>query len=114
LGIPTTAFTIPKLDPGASRTVTKFGTISANLINTVTAVGRPDYYSGAIIPGYPDVAATHPSGVKMIAYSANITIDNTVYIGNNGARECPGAGVKKVTDFENTTAAYCFIDYQYW
>jgi uncharacterized repeat protein (TIGR01451 family) len=108
LGIPTTAFTIPKLAPGASTTVTKVGKISANLKNTVTASGKAVFNNGAIIPGYPDVAATDPSEVKLILPVANITIDNTVYAGNSGIRDCAAAGVEKISDLENATVTYCF------
>jgi uncharacterized repeat protein (TIGR01451 family) len=108
LGITNTMFNITKLAPGASTTVSRVGTITTTLKNTVTVTGRATFHSGGDIPNVPDVAATDPSDVKTVAYAANVTIANTVYAGNNGPRECEGAGVEKIIGAGNSSVTYCF------
>lgn len=108
LSIPSTKYTIGKLAPGETKLVTHVGVISGNLKNAVVVTGTATYHGGATIPGVPEVAATDPSEVKIVAYAPNITISNTVYEGNNGPRECEGAGVEKVRGLDKTPVTYCF------
>lgn len=108
LGFLATDFSIPKLAPGDSVMVSKSGKITKDLKNVVTVVGNPVFHGGADIPGIPDVAASDGSEVKMIAFAPQILIENTVYAGDNGPKECRVAGVEKVIVALNETVTYCF------
>lgn len=108
LGFVAGDFTVPKLAPGEFFLVSKAGNITKDLPNVVFATGNPVFHGGADIPGVSDVAASDPSGVKMIAYAPLIAIENTVYVGQNGPNDCRVAGVEKVAVTVNSTVTYCF------
>jgi hypothetical protein len=83
--------------------------ITATLINTATVDGQPAFMSGAPIPGMGRVSASDPAGVVKESFSAEIDIQNTVYLGKDDGAKCGSPeAVEFVSDFFGSDVVYCF------
>jgi uncharacterized repeat protein (TIGR01451 family) len=99
------------LAPGESATVFTSGKILAAGINNVVVTAQPAFPNGVEISDASAVTATDPSEVQLVAFLPKITVDNRVYIGNDGkgAKCNTTAAVESVSDIFNTPVTYCFI-----
>lgn len=102
-------FALGKLAPGESNTVVLQRTLKRSLVNEATVRARPVFHSGIVIPDTHSVAASDPSGVKVMGYKPEITIHNMVYQGHDGAEECRVAGVESVRGPSGSLLTYCFF-----
>jgi hypothetical protein len=84
------------LAPGQSTSVSLAGNITADLDNLAIVTASPVLPNGSPIVGISDVTNSDPSGVAMIVVIAKITVDNTVYIGRDGGKQC---GTPAAVDF---------------
>lgn len=94
---------------GESMVVTVNKTITGDLINTLTVTGSPILETGVQLP-YDPVTADDDSETKEIPFEAEVTIDNTVYIGNDGGDQCgTSAAVESVFAQDGIAVTYCFL-----
>lgn len=86
------------------------GTIAKTLVNTAWVGGVPVLADGKTrIMGANRPTDTDPAGVVMVSYSADIEIQNTVYLGKDDGAKCGGPeAVEFVSDFYGADVTYCF------
>ena len=80
------------------------GSITGDLTNTATATGDPAASDGTDLPGLSDVTDTDTADVA--EYSAEVTVDKTVYFGHDSGASC--AGVETVYVLTGEPVTYCF------
>ena len=96
------------LAPGASIVVPLVSSILTNLTNIATVNGHPIFKNGTDVPDVSDVNATDPSAVGILPFLPNITLTNTVYLGNDNAGDSCSAAVEYVEGYKSTGVVYCF------
>jgi hypothetical protein len=79
---------IGRLRPGGTATVSYQSIISANLVNTVVALGNPVSPDGEDLMGVDDVMDNDPSEVVQNLANPSIEIVNRVYLGNDQGSSC--------------------------
>lgn len=99
---------IALLAPGAWKLITVAGKIDKKLTNNAVVTANPCTENGADLP-LDDVTATDPSGVDMIPFGAGVTIQNTVYLGNDGGAACGNSSLENVQDIYFSNVTYCFV-----
>ena len=97
---------IKTLAPGESVIVAFPSSIFGDLVNNATVVGNPAFANETEIPDMSDVNATDPSSVGL--YVANITLTNTVYLGNDAGGSGCASALEYVEGLKNTEVVYCF------
>ncbi len=102
-------YSVEQLAPNATFTVPVISTIQGDLKNIVQVSATPVSESGNLIVGVDAVTDSDPSEVAQTVYNANITVENTVYIGDNGGDSCiTDIPKEKVTSFSGSKVTYCF------
>ena len=98
------------LAPNSSITIVTTQPIVADGKNDVVITASPVYSSGMEISDATRVMATDSSSVKVIPFMPNITIDNRVYIGNDGSgTKChSNNATETAVDIFETPVTYCF------
>jgi hypothetical protein len=97
------------LPPGESVSVAVAGNITTDLDNLAIVSASPVLPDGNPIVGVSDVTNSDPSGVTVIVVIAKITVDNTVYIGRDGGKQCgTPTAVDYVSGQFGTNITYCF------
>src|SRR5690606_32234687 len=93
------------LGPGDSAVLYVDSTIGGDLVNTVTAEGTPADAGGDPYPGLDPATASDTAEVR--AVDPGITVEKTVYDGQDAGAGCPGGeSVAGVTGGEVT---WCFV-----
>jgi hypothetical protein len=98
---------IGQLEPGETVTLAFATTIEKELKNVVTVTGNPTLEDGTDIPGN-DVTASDDSAVGLADFKPSITIQNTVYLGDDNGASCASSGVESVTGPMDVKVVYCF------
>lgn len=102
-------YSVEMLAPNSTRLVPLIGAIEGALVNTVQVSATPVSESGTVIVGVDEVTDSDPSEVDQLVYNASISIENTVYVGDNGGDSCiTDIPAEKVTSFSGDTVTYCF------
>jgi uncharacterized repeat protein (TIGR01451 family) len=85
------------------------GNITSTLVNTAAVCGQPSFRNGTAVPGLDRPTDSDPAGVIKESFSAEIDIQNTVYLGNDDGAKCGGPeAVEFVSDFYGADVVYCF------
>lgn len=95
------------LAPGESELISLPGKINNNLLNTATVNANPILRDGTDIAGIPDVTSNDWSAVEKPVFTANVKVDNTVYLGNDGGNSC-GQSVELVKNLFGSNVTLCF------
>ncbi|MEZ4557793.1 MAG: SdrD B-like domain-containing protein [Caldilineaceae bacterium] len=98
--------TLPLL-PGQSLVYYYQTTLTQDLTNTVTATGTPSDSQGTTIPDTTPLVDEDTAQVD--ALTAAITLDKTVYLGDDSGAGCPAAGQELVTADVGQVVTYCFV-----
>ncbi len=93
------------LAPGASVTLFAETTITGDLLNTATATGTPSTAGGTPLPGIAAPSADDTAEVDEVTPA--VTIDKSVYVGNNSGATCPTAGNSTLA-VPGDAVTYCF------
>ena len=95
------------LAPSASLVFFVDSTINGDLTNTASTSGNPTDAGGNDIPGLSDPTDSDDAAVAEVA--PDITIEKTVYAGNDGGAQCaPDTSGELVTGVNGDAVTYCF------
>jgi hypothetical protein len=100
----------PRLAPGQSFNISTPGKITTNLQNLAVVIANPVTETGQDLLDLADVRSEDPSEVKKLIVPASVTIQNTVYLGQDSGKRCRSSdAVEEVVDLFGSNVTYCFV-----
>jgi hypothetical protein len=101
--------TIAQLSPGETKYIAVYSSIAKNLTNFANVIASPSAVDGTPIPNAEPVRDTDPSRVDQIEYAPRIVIENSVYVGRDGGKQCGTSAARDVVDgLYGTEVTFCF------